>query len=244
MVDDDFSKHAGKAIQAAVTGAAGLVSGPPGVVLAVGTAVTFSVFEALATRNDEALREFRVAALEGEVIALRDGLRALEKKLAAKGQEPDRKDPLTQSAVASSFVEGVAAARTTEKKQALVHATIAQFDPQKGSPATRDYWLRRIRELPEAELSFALLLAQHGQVAFFDGKIFQAQGGGRAKQLDFVRADVVVFATLAKRMTNVGYGALVHEQNTTIPYESRAVGALAYVLTSDGQTLVSFCKDD
>jgi hypothetical protein len=243
MSDDEFSKQAGKAIQATVTGGAALVAGPPGVVLAVAAATTFSVFDALAGGNDEALREVRVAALEDEMIAVRDKLRALEARLHQQGSAPDRQDPLTQSAVASEFVRSVSEARTAEKREALVNATVAQFDPSKGSPATRDYWLRRLRDLPEIEVSFVLLLAQHGQVAFADGKMFQAHGG-RAMLLPFGTTDTVAYSSLGERMTNAGHGSLVEKTQALVPIDSRAVTATAYVLTRDGSVLMSLCKGD
>lgn len=251
MSDDEFSNQGNRAIQATVASAAGLVSGPAGVALAVGAAVTFNVFEALAARNDEALREFRIAALEDELLGVRDKLLALEASLRTEGKTPDRQDPLTQNAVASEFVRGVSEARTAEKKTAIVNATVAQFDPRKGSPASRDHWLRRVREISETELALILLLNDHEAVTFHQHTVFKVPLAPASEATSDVLAmpeqDAIAFESVASQIAGGGPGRLVYSiggRNIKPPGSKTAAGPGAFALTADGRILISYCKDD
>lgn len=240
---DEFATLTSAAATAAASAAINIVEGVGGNALGAVAGGAFEFFEHLAQKNDAAIAAFRLGALEDEVINLRNELRALERRLAAKDQKPDRQDPLSQTTAASEFVRNLSEARTVEKRTALVHATVAQFDPNRGSPALRDYWLRRVRELPDAELSLALVVSKQGQVAFLEGTMFQAHGG-RGTPLPFGLTDVIGFATIAEQMANTGSGSLLHKTQAVIPHEARAVTVTAYALTRDGSTLVSFCRDD
>jgi hypothetical protein len=242
---DEFATLASAAMKEAATAAIGMVDGLAGGALGVVGGEAFAFFETLGERNNEAIAAFRLNALEDEVINLRNELRALVRRLAAEGKKPDRQDPMSQAAIASEFVRNIAEARTVEKRTALVHATVHQFDPRRGSPAMRDYWLQRVRELPEAELSLVLLLAQHEVVAFANAQIFWSNGSGSGSgPLHLFEADVVAYRAIAEQMTNAGYGSLIHKTDATIPIESRAATATAFVLKKDGKMLVSFCSDD
>jgi hypothetical protein len=175
---------------------------------------------------------------------LDERVRKIEERLVDTGQKPDRQDLLSKEVTFSRFAKGLGEASTVEKREALVHATAYQFDPRKGSPATRDHWLRRVRELPEAELSFVLLLAAHTEVAFSHRQIYWSDGGGGGGPLGLLEEDVVAYEAIAEQMTNAGYGSLVYKTSARLPIESTAVVATAFVLKRDGRILVSFCKDD
>jgi hypothetical protein len=102
-------------------------------------------FKAKATASDTAIAAAEYAALFEE-------FRKLDERVS-KLEQQDRRDALSRQATYSRFARDVSDAAATEKREALVHATACQFDPSKGPPALRDYWLRRVRDLHEPQLA-------------------------------------------------------------------------------------------
>ncbi len=213
--------------------------------------VAGNYLQALAERNDKALAAARLDAVEDEVIGLRDAFEKLKVSLAKAGMRPDRSDALTQAAIASEFVRDVSESKTTQKRTALVNATVHQYDPRKGAPATRDYWLRRVRELPEAEISFVLLLAEKKRIGIYQDQLLDLSGSDEATlallpPLNLVLADVVAYKAMAQAMSDRTVGALVRKGDSFRARVSEGtVAALTnYLLTQQGEILVEYCSDD
>lgn len=241
---DQFATLSSAALKEAATTAIDIVEGAAGRELGVASGGAFAFFETLAQRNSEAIAAFRLSALEDEVTNLRNELRALERRLATEGKKPDRQDPMSQTAAASEFIRNISAARTVEKRTALVHATVAQFDPRKGSPTTRDYWLQQIREVREGELALVMLLDSVGVITFLDdGRAFDPD----SRELGLPLADRVAFRSMAQRIVSTqDPSQLVTTLSQHEIYDGgkRLGTAPGYELSEAGSVFVSFCKDE
>jgi hypothetical protein len=119
-------------------------------------------FGAVVSNNDAALREARIVGLEDQVAALAQRLARLEAELAAEGKTPDRSDPISREQTFSEFAKDVVAARSVEKREALVNSAAAQHDPRRGSGTVRAYWYVVVRDLPEPLILLLRLLQHHG----------------------------------------------------------------------------------
>lgn len=240
----EFATLSSAALQEAATAAIDSVEGVAGSAAGAASGGPFEFFETLAERNREAIAAFRLSALEDEVINLRNELRALVRRLAAEGKKPDRQDPMSQTVAASEFMRNILSARTVEKRTALVHATVAQFDPRKGTPATRDYWLQRVREVPEGELALVLLLVETGVVTFLDdGRAFDAD----SRELHLPSAERIAFRSMAQSIVAaLDPARLVTSWGDHEVFDAgRRLGTgPGYELSEAGSVFVSFCNDD
>jgi len=166
MSDDEFSKQGGKAFQSVALGLVGIAGGPGGIALTVGVGALFNIFDAAANANTLAFQEARIAALEDDVLRVRDEVKALQAARAAQGKPIDAPDAPTQAQIFSDFAEAVANAATPEKRTALVHAAAKQFDPDVGALPVRKYWFNEVRRLDDMEIAALSLLHQHGALVF------------------------------------------------------------------------------
>lgn len=177
-------------------------------------------------------------------------LSVIETHLLESGQKPDRQDLLSKEVTFSRFARGLGEAATVEKREALVHATAYQFDPRKGSPATRDYWLRQVRELPESDLAFINLVATH-RITFFKDDLVVLPTADEILDSDLKpfmsREDAVAFTVIAGQMTRRGFEGFVRNgERVQIRFSTGiGVGHLeTFVLTAAGATLRSFCSGE
>lgn len=166
MADDEFSKQAGSAFQTVALGVAGLAGGPGGIAVSVGAVALLNIFDAVANANTQAFQEARIAALEDDVIRVRDEIKALQAARAAEGKPVEAPDAPSQAQIFSDFAEAVANAATPEKRTALVHAAAKQFDPDAGTLPVRKYWFNEVRKLTDMEVAALSLLQQHGALVF------------------------------------------------------------------------------
>ena len=250
-VGDKFATLSSAVMKEAATAAMDSVEGAAGAALGGTTGGAFEFFETLGEHNDEAIAAFRLNAVEDEVSNLRNELRALVRQLAAEGKQPDRQDPMSQTVAASEFVRNISEARTVEKRTALLHATVAQFDPRKGSPAMRDYWLQQVRNLPEYELSILLLVAERGPLAFVGDETFVLGANADAERhlndLALPPAAKQAIFTVAHHMAarqEAGRLLMQLGESSTILRNGTNYLVRPFVLGPDGQILVSFCKAD
>lgn len=165
-------------------------------------------------------------------------------------EEKDRQDILSKEVVYSRFAQDVSSAATPEKREALVNATAHQFDPRKGSPATRDYWLRQLRDLPESELSFLLMVAER-RVVFLNSKMFETPDATDFMEEALVpfmsTEDGTAFNIISQSMVRRGHEGFVRNGNAVRMEWSKGQGVAqvsTWVLTDAGETLLAFCKDD
>lgn len=175
---------------------------------------------------------------------LDERVRKIEERLFDTGQKPDRQDLLSKEVTFSRFAKGLGEAATVEKREALVHATAYQFDPRKGSPATRDYWLRKVRDASDAEISLVNLLVEHKEIAFLNNEAIKtsAQENTTFKQkLPMLVSEVVALETLSQQISATGHGQVVYS-----PARRNVHGHMmpTYALTAVGTVFASFCKDD
>lgn len=196
-----------------------------------------------------------LATVEADVLLaycklLDERMGAIEEQLAASNETRDRQDLLTKELTYSRFIRSVSEAATPDKREAIVHATAHQFDPRKGVAATRDYWLQRVREIPDAELALVKLVVAHGEITFWNNAAYQTSGATTQAQpatqaLSLPKADVVMHETLAQQVSARGPGQLVYSfggRHVQTPTGSHALSA--YALTVAGEIFISFCKDD
>ena len=254
---DDVKKHLVGGMQRLAAGAFGVGIGlvmkdPMAGMAASAAAMTATDYMKAKISGDDA-----DLALAEETVALEycrrldARLADLEAKAAADGQKPDRQDLLTKEVTFSRFAKSLGEATTEEKREAIVHATAYQFDPRKGPPAMRDYWLRRVRDLPEHELSLVLLIANRGPIVFYHEEVLalepQGNGGSHVRDLDFPRESRQALLTIAHQMIgSVQAGRLIaqSDRSLTIPRDGANQLVRPFALTPDGEILVSFCKDD
>jgi hypothetical protein len=116
-------------------------------------------FDAVASGNDEALREARLGSLEAEFRRLSERVARLERETAT-----DRNDPLTREQTFSRFAKDVADAKTPAKREALINAAAHQFDPRMGSAEARSFWYSVVAGLTDLDLLMSRLLAEHEHV--------------------------------------------------------------------------------
>lgn len=166
MSGDEFSNQGGKAFQNVALGVAGLAGGPASVAITAGVGAFFNIFDAVATANTQAFQEARIAALEDDLIRVRDEVRTLQAARVAEGKPIGAPDAPTQTQIFSDFVEAVSSAPTSEKRTALVHAAARQFDPDLGSVAVRKHWFDEVRRLSDMEIFAIRMLAREGILTF------------------------------------------------------------------------------
>lgn len=248
MHDDNFSPVAKNALQEAAGSVAELIDNAIDGVPVVGRSlgVGLSYFQALSERNNDAIAVARLGAVEDELIKLRQDFDKLTASLANEGKQPDRQDPLSQAAVASEFVASVLEARTPQKREALVHASVRQFDPRLGLPATREFWLRLIREMPDTEIQVVLLLAENGETIFLNKQALSAKdvgGNFRIEKLPWTRPDIAAYqATIVAMLGNPRTARLVvHSEARSFNVDGQAYSSGGFKLGEDGEILAMFC---
>jgi hypothetical protein len=249
-VTDDFGKQSSGIVQQLAIGTAGvamasLVDNDPMVALTASSAAWGAVeyFKTKASMPTSAIQAAEYSALFEEFRKLGERVALLEKK--------DRQDALAKQVVFSRFAKDVSEAATTEKREALVHATAYQFDPSRGSPATRDYWLRKVRSASDAELAL-VLLASKKCLAFFGAQRLVEMPSdsttiGPPPSLKIPETDMLTFASLARQMVQGGGpGALLKSGAHVNIQVSRGTSSSVQKLelTSDGEIFVSFCNGD
>jgi hypothetical protein len=235
MSEDEFSKQAGKAFQGVALGVAKLAGGPTGIALTVGATALFNIFEAVANANTQAFQEARIAALEDDVIRVRDEVKALQEARASAGKPAAPPDAPTQVRIFSDFAEAVADAATPEKRTALVHAAARQFDPDAGFPAVRRYWFNAVRSLSDMEVVTLRLLADEVAV-YSERNMVHGTGGnpnGNGRALGFTPdSDAAILKTLT-----------LMAQSGTYVRASSWQGGQRYLLTTEGHVLTRFITD-
>lgn len=254
---DKFSDVTSKAVERVAIGGAAIAGnalGGPGMALtlSVGTFTLAEWFRAMSTGGDSRVLTQRLDAFETEIAQLEARLAAAESAIKAAGEQPDRQDLLSKEGIFSDFARGVSEARTPPKRHALVNATVHQFDPRKGTPATRDYWLRRVRETSDAELALVNLLSVQTEITFWRNEAFATSATNNANApatvpLTIPKSTVVAFETIAQQVANQGPGQLVYSAYSRHVRSGEGADAhavRAYGLTAAGEIFVSFCKDD
>jgi hypothetical protein len=205
MSSDEFSSRTGATIEQLMLAAAGAVVGEATkdpLAGAFATAAAFSAvdfFKAKTSQNDESWRKAELAALYENFQSLDERIKKLEADLGAQRLRLDRQDVLSKGVIFSDFAREVAGASTSEKREALVNATARQFDPRQDQPSVRSYWLGRLRDLPEMQLSVLLQAAKHRGIFFQGGEMltFEQQ---LATPVAMSAQSVTTFATVAESM--------------------------------------------
>lgn len=203
MTDDELSKQAGKAFQNVALGLAGAAGGAAGVALTVGASALFNIFDAVANANTEAFQQARIAALEDDVLRVRDEVKAIQERLSKAGKPMDPPDAPTQARVFSDFAEAVAKAATPEKRTALVHAAARQFDPEVGPASVRKYWFDQVRQLSDVQVAAIRLLVRYDAV--IQGENDRLAAYGNQEQLALTDDEHAAFRTALVAMTRSDY---------------------------------------
>jgi hypothetical protein len=153
---------------------------------------------------DPRLREALEADFRDKVARLEARVERLEKQRAAEGKPLDELGVSRTVTIAREFLSASAGA-TSGKVDALVNGAARQFDPDAGLPSVREYWLRRVRELPDMELEVVRLLHKHGRLAV-NGALFSVTPSADGIRLgnpfgSSRRADIVAIEVTALRMS-------------------------------------------
>lgn len=198
---------------------------------------------------DERLKAAIEADLSETVRLLNSKVEVLASKLEAQGKKLDELGAVQTVVLTRAVAQSTTEAKTRQKRNAVLNAAARQFDPTRGDAAARQYWLGRVRSLPEVDLAFLLFVAEHREVGFIDDLVIVVSGPNDAVSLsmlvDFPRETAVAYRAAATRL-GIEQGALVQTVRTPRG-TSRAgdsVSFNSFALTPDGAILISFCKDD
>lgn len=206
------------------------------------------IFEAatafLPPNADERLKAAIEQDLADTLASLQSKVERLAVELEAKSAKLEELGALRTFTLAREAAASAAEARTAEKRESVLNATARQFDPEAGTPATRDFWLQRVRSLPDVELKLVLLIAKYKRLAFQNNDLVQLVED-RIRPLPLPREDLVAFRTVAASMINAQLGGLIiRHTSREIPFKEGTYTTIWPIdLTEDGQVLVSYALE-
>jgi hypothetical protein len=212
-------------------------------------------FQLVASGNAEALMEWRAGSIREDVAKLVARVEKLELELRAEMLPPDRSDPLSREQTVSDFVRDVASAHTQVKREALVNAAANQHDPRIGGQATRAFWYRVLRELPDVEVFIIRLMAKHGHIVLWRGELIavgeQAGNHRTATAIDVGGEDTWTLHSTILEMAGSSMPQprrVIYEEGQAEPNQMLLRGQLVpvaqrYAFTAGGRFLASLIAD-
>jgi hypothetical protein len=140
-----------------------------------GTSLFHDVFRVITGDNDAKFRDVLLQETLDHVYRVEADVKKLREELEAQGKQIDELDSIARSQLIVSFVQDISQTASLTKRDDLIKATAAQFDPRLGSFSMRQYWLGRLRVLSEPALE-VLKLHKEGALQLGDNVDFYMTG--------------------------------------------------------------------
>jgi len=197
---------------------------------------------------NEKLRKAMLDETVDAVLELESKVARIDAQLGEIGRQLDELGAVRTVLLAQDVASSATSARTKGKREAVLNAAARQFDPRKGDEAAREYWLQRVRALPETELALLLFLNEYDEIGFVDDLTVVVKHGpnDHIQPLPDVPGETgLAFRGAALRLAGEAPTPLIQTSHNR---QAASRGGdqksfPAFVLTPEGKTLVSFCKE-
>lgn len=119
--------------------------------LAPGVGFVIEAANAFIPDNTENMRAALVDELHSDLNKLEQRVSILEQQLRGQGKKAEAFDATQRTHLARTFLKARTEAYSEEQRDGLLNASVAQYDPRRGTKAERKYWLDLVASLSAEE---------------------------------------------------------------------------------------------